>query len=227
MDKFKQNHFGLKMVLGGLFFALLIFVSVKAGPAIVPIACNPGKFAKWLESYGPFSMAAYIALQALVMILTPIPSEALLFTGGYLYGVIPGAACSLAAISCGTMFAFAVAHHFGMPLVKTLIPSKLWQKFGNIQQNPLLEWGVFLFFLIPGLPKDALTYVVGLTTARISRSLLIVLIARTPGIIISSYIGANLRDQNYLPLFVGLSIVSVLILIGLMLKDKILSAMEA
>jgi len=220
MKSIIKKPFLYRLISLGVSFSLLIFLSVKGGPIIIAMINSPAKLKHWLEFYGPFSMLIYIALLTLVMIMTPIPSEALLFGGGYLYGAIAGAACTWVVISLGTLFSFWLARYFGMPLMKNLIPSKYLQKFDNIQQKPLFDGISFMLFLIPGFPKDALTYVVGLTTTKFLKSLLIILAARTPSIIISSYIGANLREQNYQLLWIELMIVCVLVILGFIFKDK-------
>jgi uncharacterized membrane protein YdjX (TVP38/TMEM64 family) len=212
-----------KLIFGGLFLVLFVLFCIKEGRSILYIVNNPDRLKEWLELYGTFSMVAYIIVQTLVMVLTPVPSEALLFTGGYLYGTVAGTICSMLVICSGTMAAFGLARHFGLPFIKTLVPVKYWEKFQCIQQNPFIEGILFMLFLIPGLPKDALTYIVGFTTTRISKSFLFILIARTPSIIISSYIGANLREQTYQPLLTGASIIIILLILGLRFKNKILA----
>jgi uncharacterized membrane protein YdjX (TVP38/TMEM64 family) len=54
---------------------------------------------------------------------------------------------------------------------------------------------VFLLFLIPGTPKDLLTYVVPLTRMKLSEFLFITLIARIPSVV-SSTIGGNLFSNG-------------------------------
>jgi len=223
MNQLEKRYTLFKLVFMGLFFARLTFISIKLAPTIFVIASNPIKLKQWLELYGHLSMLIYIILQTMVMVMTPIPSEALLFTGGYLYGTFPGATCSMMVIILGTIIAFWLTQYFGLPLVKILVPSKHLEKSANILQNPLFDQISFILFLIPGIPKDALTYIVGLTTTKPLKSILIILIARMPSIIISSYIGANLRQQNYQPLLIGLVIVSILLFSGLLFKNKILN----
>jgi uncharacterized membrane protein YdjX (TVP38/TMEM64 family) len=221
MDQLKSRYFLFKLVFLGLFFALIIFISIKVAPTLFAIASNPDKLKQWLALYGHLSMLIYIIILTLSMVMSPIPSEALLFTGGYLYGTFSGAACSVMVIFLGTVIAFWLTQSFGLPLVKLLVPAKHLEKSTHILQSPLWDRISFILFLIPGLPKDALTYIVGLTSTKISKSLLIILIARMPSIIISSYIGANLRQQNYQPLLFGLVIVSILLCSGLLFKNKI------
>lgn len=218
-----KEYLWYRLIFGGLFLTLFIMIFIREGTSLITIVSNPDRLVQWLKDYGPFSMIVYVIVLTLLMVLTPIPSETFLFTGGYLYGTVQGTICSILVIGLGTLVAFGVARHFGLPFIEKLLPVKFQEKFQSIQQNPFFESILFMLFLIPGLPKDALTYIVGFTTTRILKSFLMVLIARTPSIIASSYIGAHLREQTYQPLFIGLSIISLLLILGFIFKNKILA----
>ena len=60
-----------------------------------------------------------------------------------------------------------------------------------------LNFLVFLLFLIPGTPKDVMTYCVGLTKMPLGTWLLISSTARIPSIITSTIGGDALGLQNY------------------------------
>jgi len=82
---------------------------------------------------------------------------------------------------------------------------------------------VFLLFLIPGIPKDTLVYVSGLTPIKPLTFLPICLIARLPALWGSAYIGANLQEKDYLPVWIVSGIALVLFVLGVIFKDKIIS----
>ena len=128
MNQLKKHDIPFKLVFLGFFFALIIFSSLKIAPSFLAIAGNPIKLKHWLELYGHLSMLIYIIMLTVAMAMSPIPSEALLFTGGYLYGTLPGAICSTAVIFLGTLIAFWLTQYFGLPLVKLLVPSKYLEK---------------------------------------------------------------------------------------------------
>ena len=66
--------------------------------------------------------------------------------------------------------------------------------FRNSKRLHLL---VFILFLIPGTPKDIMTYVLGLTNMKLSACLLITSIARIPSVITSTIGGNALGIQDY------------------------------
>jgi uncharacterized membrane protein YdjX (TVP38/TMEM64 family) len=83
-----------------------------------------------------------------------------------------------------------------------------------------------LLFLIPGIPKDTLTYIAGLTPVKPLRFLLISMLGRFPGLWGSAYIGANLQEKDYLPVWILSGVSVVLFVAGLLLKDKIIGKMN-
>ena len=73
---------------------------------------------------------------------------------------------------------------------------------------PCLPKTVFLFFLIPGTPKDLISYAVGLTDLSLKKWILITAVGRFPAIYLSALSGTALGNQDY-----GIFIL-VLVIIG-------------
>ena len=92
----------------------------------------------------------------------------------------------------------------------------------DINDNKKLTIILFVIFLIPGLPKDFLLYVAGVTPIRPLRFFAILLLGRLPWLFASVSIGASIYYQNYL----SIVIISVLALAGLIFgiffKDKLM-----
>ena len=56
---------------------------------------------------------------------------------------------------------------------------------------------MFILFLIPGTPKDLLTYVVGLTPMRLTTFLLLTTLARIPSVVSSAVTGSLAQKGSY------------------------------
>lgn len=90
------------------------------------------------------------------------------------------------------------------------------EKIDNIKlfkNEKKLKILLFLIFLIPGTPKDLITYVVGLTELKLSSYLLITSLARIPSIVISTIAGSAVAENKYnlALLFFGLSAITGII----------------
>ena len=89
------------------------------------------------------------------------------------------------------------------------------------------EITMFLLFLIPGIPKDILTYLAGLTPIKPLRFFIIITVARFPALMASSYIGYNTQKGNYLVVIILSAAALVLFTAGVLLKDRIISKMQS
>jgi uncharacterized membrane protein YdjX (TVP38/TMEM64 family) len=85
--------------------------------------------------------------------------------------------------------------------------------------NSKSDVAMFTLFLIPGIPKDILVYLAGLTPIKPLKFFTIYTTARFPAVFFSAYIGANLKTRNYLPVIIISVLAVVLFVVGLLKKD--------
>ena len=119
-----------------------------------------------ITSYDPYDEIIFIALQILQVVFAPIPGEASGFIGGYLYGPILGTIYSTIGLTIGSWIAFLLAHVFGLPLVERIVSPETLRKYDYVLEHKGV-FIVFFLFLIPGLPKDFLCYILGLSHMRL------------------------------------------------------------
>ena len=82
---------------------------------------------------------------------------------------------------------------------------------------------LLIFFLIPGTPKDGITYFVGLTDMNLTEFMVMTAFARIPSILSSTICGAFLGEKNW-PLALGVfAATTALGLLGAMLYKKIIA----
>ncbi len=199
-----------KILIKGTIFALLvalIFLLSRYGPqpfsVLGPLGENVGKFytrrtrlARFLRSLGPYSSAVFILLQALQVVISPIPGELTGVVGGYVYGVTFGFLFSTLGLTLGSWAAFELASIFGRPLVEKFVKENVLEKF-NFLATSAGATICFLLFIIPGFPKDYLCYVLGLTGMKLSTFLIISTLGRMPGTYLLTVQGASIRSQEY------------------------------
>ncbi len=153
------------------------------------------KIIPFLDSFGPLSVVVFIGIQILQVILAPIPGEVTGFIGGYIYGIVPGALYSTIGLTLGSWLAFGLARTFGLPFVEKFVSPKVIARYDRIMahQGPFVA---FLLFLIPGFPKDALCYILGLSHIKTRTFLIIATVGRLLGTIILSIQGSCVRNEN-------------------------------
>jgi uncharacterized membrane protein YdjX (TVP38/TMEM64 family) len=163
-------------------------------------------------SYGAYSPLAFILLQILQVIVAPIPGGAIEFLGGYLFGGKAGFLYSMIGVLLGSWLAFSLARIFEKWAVEKFVPEQTRKKFDYLigHEGIILS---FLLFLIPGFPKDALCYILGLTPMHLGIFLIISTVGRVPGTLMATLQGAKAFDHQYKIFFLLLGISALVILV--------------
>lgn len=214
------------VLLLAVFVGAVIFVSIKFGPAITRLMSKPEKFREYVDGLGPAGPLYYILIQTAHVIIVVIPGEIVQIAAGYAFGTFLGTLYSLAGIIVGTLIVFFTTRLAGYAVVRAFIPPKTLKKFDFLINSPKSEIAMFVLFLIPGVPKDALIYISGLTPVEPWKFLLICVAARFPGLWGSAYIGAHLQKRDYVPVWILSGAALVLFAVGILAKDKIINKLH-
>ncbi|MDP4177787.1 MAG: TVP38/TMEM64 family protein [Bacillota bacterium] len=186
---------------------------------------DPKKIRNMIISYGKYSTFAFAFLQFIQVVIFFIPGEVVQIAGGYIFGTLEGTLISMIGITLGTMFSFSVAHYFGKPLIEKIINEKSRNYFERVFKYGKIEYVVLMLYIIPGVPKDALSYICGVTEMKFKRFFIISTIGRIPGIVISAYFGSNIGiNRNGRLIFVAIAAI-LLFGIGVFKGDKIIKMM--
>ncbi len=191
-----------------LVLAYLFRQSLGEGFAFLgSVQARKEEFRAWIDSYGAWGPLVFIALQVGQVVFSPIPGELTGFLGGYVYGAWLAAAYSTVGLTLGSWLAFAIGRRLGRPFVERLMSRKVLDKFDFLigHRGALLA---FVFFSIPGFPKDYMCYLLGLSPLRTRTFLLVSLFGRIPGTIVLGLQGANLYEEKY-GLFFGILVVLI------------------
>lgn len=218
----KKTNIVLNIALAALFLGTIAVLTVFYGPELTKLVTNPRQFREYLLGFGNWSAFVFILFQIIQVIIAVIPGEPIQIAGGYIFGTILGTALSMTGVTIGYIIVFSAVKLFGFSLVKKLVPQKDFDKFSSLINSPKLEVTIFLLFLIPGVPKDILVYIAGLTPIKPVLFFMIILIARLPAMIGSAFIGARIESGDYTVVIVVAASAGVLFLIGLIFKDKII-----
>jgi len=179
----------------------------------------------YIESFHPYDDLVFIVLQVFQSLSAGIiPGAVTEFVGGYLYGSILGTIYSTVGLGIGSFLAFMIARSFGLPLVKRLVMSSIMEEYDQFmgQQGPFMT---FIFFLIPGFPKAALSYLVGLGRMNIWLFMAVSTIGRMFGTALFSTYGSYARyNQNsYLFIIVGFLVIFILLFLLIIYGKTLLS----
>jgi len=174
----------------------------------------------FLESLGPWSSVVFVFLQAFQVVAAPIPGEVTGLLGGFLFGPWLGVLLSTIGLTLGSYIAFALARGLGRPFVERFIAPSSMERFDYLLHHKG-AFLVFLLFLIPGFPKDALCYLLGLGHLSTMEFLLIGGVGRLLGTVLLTLEGNFLRLQQYGRFYILLGVALTIVLIAMVYKDKL------
>ncbi len=203
-------------------WAVLIFVLFCAavgyfiGVPMVRLAKVPAQFQALVDSYGIWGRLIFVGMVVLQVIVAFIPGEPIELAAGYAFGFWEGTLLSLAGFILGSWLVFGLVRRFGVKLVEVFFSPEKILEFSFLKNPKKTKTIAFLLMLIPGTPKDFLSYFAGLTKLTVKQWLLIVAIGRIPSLITSTATGAAAGQENYILSLIMLGITMVLTVVGIL-----------
>lgn len=177
----------------------------------------------FIASFGPYAALVFVLVQSLQVVFAPVPGEVTGFVGGFLFGNVSGVILSTVGLTVGSILAFGIARIFGMRFVEKIVKKHYIDKFNFFVTHKGL-YITFVFFLIPGFPKDSLCYLLGLTHMRLIDFILMNIFGRLPGTLMLTLQGSAVKDGKYQAFF-ALLIISIVLTFSLyMARNHIIRA---
>jgi uncharacterized membrane protein YdjX (TVP38/TMEM64 family) len=177
----------------------------------------------WILGWGWAGFAAFILLQVIQVVIFVIPGEVVQIAGGYVFGLWGGVFLSIVGIGLGSLVNFAAGRILGRPFVVSLFGEAKVAQIEGVASSGKGAAAMFLLFVIPGIPKDILCYAAGLTRLAFPVFLGISMAGRLPGIIGSSFMGQAAYSANYTGAMIVLAFASLLFVVGLLNRDRIVA----
>jgi hypothetical protein len=108
-----------------------------------------------LRRWGVFAPLAFIAIQALQVVIAPIPGDVTGVLGGFAFGQWVGFIYSTIGLTIGSLLAFWLGRGLGAPFVRRVTGPEIWERLNFVVEA---EGAILclIIFLVPGLPKDTL-----------------------------------------------------------------------
>ena len=225
--KIKQSD--LIKLVGLVVFIVLITAIVVAIWPTLSIVFEPGGVETLIElitSQGPLGVLILLGMQLLQIIVAFIPGEVVQIAAGMMYGPLWGSVVILVGCVLSSMVVYELVHKRGAPFVRSMVGEKQLLKFRQFELSGKFGVTVFILFLIPGFPKDVLTYIVPLSDMNLRTFLLLSTIGRTPGVIISTYAAAGLADGNIVTSVIIFVVAALIAIIVLLLRNRIIDVIS-
>lgn len=186
-----------------------VLIGLVAAAAITALLCweyLPGLLA-WLadaravrafvSDHAFVSRLAMLGINIVQVLLAFLPGEPVELASGYAFGFWEGTALCLVASGLATSMIYWATRRWGWKLVGLFFDRSLFDRFSWLKSAKRLELIMFIVFLIPGTPKDFLTYFAGLTNMRFPPVVLIATFGRIPSIVTSTIAASAVGSGNW------------------------------
>ena len=212
------------MLLAGAL-TLVVWLVVTEAPVVrtvVRLYQDKHYLKQTVASWGWMAPLVFIGIQAVQVIVSPFPGEITGPVGGALFGTLWGLVYSTIGLTIGTLTCFGLGRLWGEPLIRPWLSEHHWNRMNFIieAEGAIL---CFILYLIPGVPKDIISYLFGISPMPFWVFAVVSSIARIPGTWISSYFGAHVGDHQYLYAIAFIAAVCAVCLPIFYYRDRIIA----
>jgi len=212
---------GYALVVLGLCLLLYYYKEAYLGfRDLIRFFSSRTRVSAFVSSFGPLAPLAFMGIQFLQVLFAPIPGELTGFIGGYLFGTGAGFIYSTIGLTLGSWVAFLIARRLGFSFVRRFVAKDIMDKFDYLMEHQGAFFS-FIFFIVPGLPKDYFCYLLGLSPMHVLTFLVVSTIGRIPGTLLLSMQGEAVRSEDYRAFFVVLGLGLLALVFTLIYRDRI------
>ncbi|MDS0296343.1 TVP38/TMEM64 family protein [Halogeometricum luteum] len=200
--------------------ALVLVVAVALARRHLAFLADPGAVRAFVRGYGVWGPAALVALQALQVVVAPLPGQVLAVVAGYLFGAWWGTVYSLVGVTLGSTVAFWLSRRFGRAYVDRMVHADALARFDALGDG----YGrtvLFVFFLFPGLPDDVLCFAGGLTRIPLWQLVVIAAVGRAPAFFLVNVVGDFLGTERYWAAIALVAAVVVVSAVGYLNRERL------
>lgn len=225
-----ENKLAARIIIITVVIAICAIAIAYIAPIMKDISTTEGQiaFKEKIDQAGFLGMLLIFFLEVAQIFLVIIPGEPLELLAGMCYGGVGGTVFITVSVFITTTILVFMVRKYGRKFVIDSFGKEKVEKIENskLLNNPKkVEMVMIILFLIPGTPKDLLSYIGGLLPIKPLRFILISTFARFPSVISSTIAGENLVNGNphitaiaYIVSFIFTAI--ILVLINVFDKDK-------
>ncbi len=192
-----KKHKIIKILILILVVAVFVGLIIYLIPLMKDISTIEGQiaFKEKIEDLGIKGIFVLFFLQLAQIVLVVLPGEPLEVLAGMCYGTVGGTIFIFASVFFTTTLIYILVKKYGKKYIYQSFKKEKIDKIENSKalKNPkTVETVLAILFLIPGTPKDLLTYIGGLLPINYTKFVLIATFARFPSVISSTIAGDNI-----------------------------------
>lgn len=151
----------------------------------------------FLEKYETESIFVYIGLQIIQIVISILPGQMFQMAAGYIYGFWPALIFAMIGALAGTAISFMLAKVLGRDFLHIFFGEEKMSYYIERLNSKKMYTIVFFLYLIPGIPKDMVSYAAGVSEIKFKPFIIISALGRLPGMIGCLLMGYMMMEENY------------------------------
>ena len=182
-------------------------------PDVLAWLGDPARVRAFVAEHAIASRLVLFSINFIQVLRAFLPGEPVELASGYAFGFWEGTAMCLVASGAATCVIWWAVRRWGWHLIDLFFDRSLVERFSWLQNSRRMGLVMLCVFLVPGTPKDFLTYFAGLTSMGFVPVVLIATFGRIPSIVTST-VAASALGAGEVELAVAAVAVSVLMLVA-------------
>lgn len=163
---------------------------------------------QWLGWAGPLGL---IVINALQIVIAPLPNYAIFVVAGLLYGPVWGGIYGVAGMLLGGVCAMLLTRRFGRPLAERLVGAGRLERWEQMQATQsIVSWSILFLAPVGDIPY----FLAGLAHVSVSKVVVISAITRGPTIFLIAAASSGATGMTW-PQLVGI-ILALVVIFGLL-----------
>lgn len=221
----KNKIYALCLVV--VFLAIMAVLSRLFAKPVVAFVADAPALRRWIQKKGIFGRIVFVTALVIQMVIAFIPGEPFELAAGYAFGWLEGTALCLAGSLIGAFIVFSAVRLVGIRLLYLFFSQEEIDRVSLLSNRKKFNSLVFAIFLVPGTPKDIMSYFVGLSKMQLGQWLIISTIAKIPSIMTSTISGSLVGDANYGVAAIVFAVTAVISVMGMYVYNKVTDGSNA
>ena len=214
---------------------LILLVIIVAGiPAFLYLKYGSGVFSKdtasqvvdYLRQNSRTAFLLIIGLQIIQVVVCILPGQPIQFAASYMFGVGIGFILSVIGAVIGTTISFFLAKALGSEAMHFIFGEEKVREYQRRLNSGRGLMMTFLIYLIPGVPKDLVSYAAGISEMRFRPFVLTATVGRSPAMLGSLMVGHFFGKQNYTAMIIITAVIVLLLLVCFIERNKLIQLLD-
>lgn len=192
----------------------LAWLATDQGRGLLEFLSDGERVQAWVDQRGSLASVAMVGAVMLQIVVAVLPGEPVELAAGYAFGALEGTVLCLLGGALGRLAVVALVRTLGFRVIDLFFPREKVVSLKWLQDSERFELALFACFLIPGSPKDILTYVAGLADCPARRIVAITTVGSVPSVVSSTLAAGFAAQGDWLAAAITMVVTFALVLAG-------------